>query len=344
MLLITTIALTLIMIYTINELRINENAVNYLETLNSDSQRLIKLELADNDDIYDSIQENLILDINNMVNTLFIEDFDTDMKLYEHMNFSNNIALIHTQWLEIQKHLTLLDKTNDELDNLIYDSEVFYLTIKETIDIAKTDVKNLTNSLMYAEFLLVLVVISLIYAVIIQSLETITIKEKFKKLSDIAFIDDHTKLPNKSLCNKIIIENSAVTRSIAVFMFDLNFLKHTNDTLGHVAGDEMIASFANIIRNNIPSDDFVGRFGGDEFIAVINFNDVAHINKIISNINKSVKKHNDIESNIKISFAYGYATSDEFSECGIQDILDVADNNMYRNKQKQHEDLGKDMR
>ena len=52
-------------------------------------------------------------------------------------------------------------------------------------------------------------------------------------------------------------------------MFDLNNLKEVNDTLGHAAGDSMIANFAHILRKVVPEKDFVGRYGGDEFIAIL---------------------------------------------------------------------------
>ena len=52
-------------------------------------------------------------------------------------------------------------------------------------------------------------------------------------------------------------------------MFDLNNLKRANDTYGHAVGDQLITNFARLLRNAIPAKDFVGRYGGDEFIAII---------------------------------------------------------------------------
>ena len=52
-------------------------------------------------------------------------------------------------------------------------------------------------------------------------------------------------------------------------MFELNNLKTANDTMGHSAGDRLIMDFARLLRSVIPDKDFVGRYGGDEFMAVI---------------------------------------------------------------------------
>lgn len=52
-------------------------------------------------------------------------------------------------------------------------------------------------------------------------------------------------------------------------IFDLNDLKYTNDTLGHEAGNQMIKQFAHILSSQLPGMAFVGRYGGDEFLAMI---------------------------------------------------------------------------
>ena len=64
-------------------------------------------------------------------------------------------------------------------------------------------------------------------------------------------------------------------------MFDLNNLKTVNDTMGHSAGDQLIINFAKLLRSVIPEKDFVGRYGGDEFIAVIYHTSEAEIIGVI---------------------------------------------------------------
>jgi diguanylate cyclase (GGDEF)-like protein len=51
----------------------------------------------------------------------------------------------------------------------------------------------------------------------------------------------------------------------SLIYFDLNALKHTNDTLGHAAGDAALTHFANVLQANVRDSDSVGRLGGDEF-------------------------------------------------------------------------------
>jgi diguanylate cyclase (GGDEF)-like protein len=59
------------------------------------------------------------------------------------------------------------------------------------------------------------------------------------------------------------------TQNITLAILDLDNFKQVNDTLGHAFGDRVILKFADIIRSSIGTAGAVGRFGGDEFIAVI---------------------------------------------------------------------------
>ena len=49
----------------------------------------------------------------------------------------------------------------------------------------------------------------------------------------------------------------------------MNNLKTANDTMEYSAGDRLIMDFARLLRSVIPDKDFMGRYGGDEFMAVI---------------------------------------------------------------------------
>lgn len=71
-------------------------------------------------------------------------------------------------------------------------------------------------------------------------------------LSKKAYLDVHTGLPNKSRCEDLLNSSGFITEPLCFVMFDLNNLKEVNDTLGHAAGDSMIANFAHILRKVVP--------------------------------------------------------------------------------------------
>lgn len=148
-----------------------------------------------------------------------------------------------------------------------------------------------------------------------------------------AYVDAHTGLPNKSRCEEILNDTEVICEMTACMMFDLNNLKVVNDTKGHSAGDQLIFEFAQLLRKVIPEDDFVGRYGGDEFMAVIYDTNKQEIEEILEKLCIEIEQHNHNENTEAISYAHGWALSNEYENCSMQLLFDRADCYMYENKQ-----------
>lgn len=157
------------------------------------------------------------------------------------------------------------------------------------------------------------------------------------KLNHQANIDFSTGLFNKSRCTELVNGYEKVEEGTCLVMFDLNYLKEVNDTLGHQAGDDMIYYFADVLKRNIPASAFVGRYGGDEFLAVIRECSEERILKILKDISHTVEVYNQTDSVIKLSYAVGYALSSEYPGMTMSQLLQKADYNMYLDKKKCHE-------
>ena len=56
---------------------------------------------------------------------------------------------------------------------------------------------------------------------------------------------------------------------VAVLMFDLDFFSLINDRFGHTVGDNVLRVFGQVVRASTRVDDIIGRFGGEEFIAIV---------------------------------------------------------------------------
>ena len=156
---------------------------------------------------------------------------------------------------------------------------------------------------------------------------------KNKQLEQKAYTDAHTGLPNKDACELLLNTPEKVKESTACMMFDLNNLKIVNDTMGHSAGDRLIMDFAQLLRSVIPEKNFVGRYGGDEFIAVIYHTNEAEIKEILKVLYREKDRLNSYENQIPIDYACGWALSSDNMSCTMQMLLDDADANMYKNKQ-----------
>lgn len=92
-------------------------------------------------------------------------------------------------------------------------------------------------------------------------------------LSWLAYHDELTALPNRAnvldLLDRLLPQARDERFEVAVMFVDLDGFKSINDTLGHDVGDEFLRSVADALRASVRSRDTVARFGGDEFVVVL---------------------------------------------------------------------------
>ncbi len=120
----------------------------------------------------------------------------------------------------------------------------------------------------------------------------------------------------------------------AILFIDLNNFKLINDRFGHDAGDQALIEFALRLRTHIRQDDFVARYAGDEFVAVLNniksANDLRPIRKNIEKALAAPLKSID-SSGLMLGGAIGEAHFPEDAD-NAPNLIIVADNNMYAHK------------
>ena len=134
-----------------------------------------------------------------------------------------------------------------------------------------------------------------------------------------------------------LVENSiSDNETVGVMMLDINNLKHTNDTLGHDAGDKLITDFADILRKNIGSSEALFRWGGDEFVILVRNANSQKLADYASKIKKATEEHNNLGNIPNIHFACGYALSDDFPTLSKRELLAKADELMYEEKNRWH--------
>ena len=99
------------------------------------------------------------------------------------------------------------------------------------------------------------------------------VERRTSELARRAQYDDLTGLPNRSLftdnLTKAIGRAARKSTPLAVLFIDLDRFKSINDTLGHDLGDTVLAEVANRLQANLRIGDFLGRWGGDEFVVCL---------------------------------------------------------------------------
>ena len=97
--------------------------------------------------------------------------------------------------------------------------------------------------------------------------------EKAAEMEQLALIDPLTSVGNRRYTETVLRQQLELFRrerdSFAALFLDLDHFKAVNDAHGHDAGDAVLRAVARTIANNLRSFDFLGRWGGEEFIAIL---------------------------------------------------------------------------
>ena len=99
--------------------------------------------------------------------------------------------------------------------------------------------------------------------------EVSTYETKLKAVEELALRDSLTGLANRRNAEERIEWRMAHQQAFCVMMLDLNRFKQINDAHGHSAGDSLLKQFSQELRSNLRSSDVAARWGGDEFIVVL---------------------------------------------------------------------------
>jgi diguanylate cyclase (GGDEF)-like protein len=99
--------------------------------------------------------------------------------------------------------------------------------------------------------------------------EVSTYETRLKTVEQLALRDDLTGLSNRRSVEERIEWRIAHEQVFCVVIVDLDRFKQVNDTYGHLAGDSLLKQFSQELRSNTRPTDVVGRWGGDEFIMVL---------------------------------------------------------------------------
>ncbi|MEC8009464.1 MAG: EAL domain-containing protein [Pseudomonadota bacterium] len=164
-------------------------------------------------------------------------------------------------------------------------------------------------------------------------------KKAHEYITHIAHHDELTGLPNRSLMRDRIQNNIARLKrydeKFAVLLIDLDHFKRINDSLGHMAGDELLKEVSARMRNCLRESDTVCRIGGDEFVVILNNIDTTNdveviVKKIIHAVSEPVKIG---QNTIMVTFSLGVSMAPDHSS-DLDDLLRFADIAMYAAKNK----------
>ncbi|MDD3174714.1 MAG: diguanylate cyclase [Herbinix sp.] len=136
------------------------------------------------------------------------------------------------------------------------------------------------------------------------------------------------------------IKTSADDKTFSAIMLDLDNFKNINDTWGHDVGDSALRMSIKLLNSCIRVDDFIARYGGDEFCIILDISNKNDLEIIVQRINNCFTEYNEASNQpYKLFCSIGYALYDYHSCMKMEEFLKQLDILMYENKQHKKDNV-----
>lgn len=166
------------------------------------------------------------------------------------------------------------------------------------------------------------------YVITLSDITKIRLKEKL--LTSMAYHDNLTKAYNRQYFYEIFLnEIFTPLKSYGITIFDIDNFKSLNDTYGHAAGDLVLQSLAKSIKKNLRENDCFIRWGGEEFIVVLEVQELSQLTKIAQKLCDAVAK---IKLNDIREFTASFGATLLQKEENIDQAIQRADSALYEAK------------
>lgn len=147
-----------------------------------------------------------------------------------------------------------------------------------------------------------------------------------------------TKLYNKRALDEFMnikeAEYKRYGRNFAVVMLDIDYFKKVNDTYGHDAGDAVLSAFAKILKKESRTVDIVGRFGGEEFLALLSETDLQGGVTFAEKVRKHVEKARFVYKGKQIRVTVSAGVAQRSDHVSLEATINSADEYLYKAKKE----------
>lgn len=156
--------------------------------------------------------------------------------------------------------------------------------------------------------------------------------------------DGLTGLKNRYSLERFIekSQKEGIPEALSIIMLDLNGLKDANDILGHDAGDELIKGISKCLTDVFDGTGDIFRTGGDEFVVTC-YSDEESIKKMLVKLENTRRSWKGLLVE-KLEFSVGMASYKKNPDCTVSELLKLADDEMYRDKEAYYVRVGKEHR
>lgn len=163
--------------------------------------------------------------------------------------------------------------------------------------------------------------------------------ETEKKYREIAIRDPLTEVYNRrhlfERLSSMISEHTRTKKDFSVAILDIDFFKKINDTFGHQAGDYILKEFTKTITHNLRPYDVLGRYGGEEFMIILDWVSKETALIIVERILTDVRQKKYVYGDATICFTFSAGISDckdAEEDFTVEKLVEKADSRLYSAK------------
>jgi len=153
-----------------------------------------------------------------------------------------------------------------------------------------------------------------------------------------AAIDDLTGVYNRRAGLEILKQSIYLTQrysqTLTLCFIDIDDLKLVNDNFGHPEGDELIRRVIDVLKEHFRKSDYICRVGGDEFLVILTNCAMDAARPILERIKNDLAEQNLKERRYSIDISFGLAEYSAAQNLSVDELLKLADDNMYLDKQQ----------
>ena len=322
------IVLFFLIMSMVSKIQGTARVINYAGLVRGGTQRMVKLEISGqpSDMIYETIT--------SYIEGLRYGSDELNFVRLEDAAFQSKMAELEDYFGKLREEVLLVRANGYEQTDIIDKSETFFKLCDETVGLAETYSQKIATTLDHLEKVVMVDISGLIILIAIELIRALRFAAQNRILQKKVYLDEATGLPNKNKCEEILNQEEPVGADalVAMCVFDLNNLRIINNNLGHDKGDAYIKAFGELLRANVPEEHFVGRDGGDEFIAVLNGMQHEAVEALFTKLRAAAADYAKAHPDMPMSFAAGYALSSDFENVTLRELFRNADKNMYIDK------------
>lgn len=157
--------------------------------------------------------------------------------------------------------------------------------------------------------------------------------ERYRKESS---EDQLTKIPNRRYLETIIESKIrdfyTLNTPFGICFLDIDNFKKVNDTYGHDIGDEILKIVTKTVQSNLRNNDYIGRWGGEEFIVIFSNVDKYGISKVSEKVRHLIEKSKYRSSVLEVQVSVSIGATISLATDTVESIVKRADELMYKSK------------